>query len=108
MQSGRSLTDRNYSLWASWLLTYAASDPKDTKTLYFAGDTGYRTPPLAICKPDFSESPYPGKENLADLAVNPTFGWIGQHASVDLALLPVGLFNPISIMGNSSVLAPEA
>jgi len=37
--TGRTLTDRNETLWASWAIVSAQS------RFYFAGDTGYRTVP---------------------------------------------------------------
>jgi N-acyl-phosphatidylethanolamine-hydrolysing phospholipase D len=73
--SGRSATDRNASLWCSWLM-----DINGFK-LYFAGDTGY-----------------------ADL-----FHDIGELFSpIDLALLPIGAYDPRWFMGPVHVSPDEA
>lgn len=71
--SGRGATDRNTSLWCSWLVDI------DGYRLYFAGDTGYA----------------------------PVFAEIGALFSpVDLALLPIGAYDPRWFMGPVHV-APE-
>ncbi len=73
--SGRSATDRNASLWCSWLMDI------DGFRLYFAGDTGYAS----------------------------LFRDIGElFAPIDLALLPIGAYDPRWFMGPVHVAPEEA
>lgn len=73
--SGRSATDRNTSLWCSWLMEIEGF------RFYFAGDTGYA----------------------------PLFEEIGNLFSpVDLALLPIGAYDPRWLMGPVHVTPEEA
>jgi L-ascorbate metabolism protein UlaG (beta-lactamase superfamily) len=63
--SGRTPFDRNATLWCSWKIV------SPTRSLYFAGDTGY----------------------------GPVFAEIGEkHGPFDLALVPIGAYEPASIM----------
>jgi len=73
--SGRSLTDRNQTLWASWAVS------TDAGTVYFGGDSGYG--------PHFS-------------AIRQTIG------TPDIALLPIGAYEPRSIMKPVHVSPDEA
>lgn len=74
--SGRSATDRNTSLWCSWIVDIGR------QRLYFAGDTGYSR----------------------DL-----FRQIGElFAPVDLALLPIGAYDPRWFMSPVHVAPEEA
>ena len=73
--SGRSATDRNASLWCSWLMDIAGF------RFYFAGDTGY-----ASLFRDIGE----------------------QFAPIDLALLPIGAYDPRWFMGPVHVAPEEA
>ncbi|MEZ5661810.1 MAG: MBL fold metallo-hydrolase [Burkholderiaceae bacterium] len=73
--SGRSLTDRNRSLWGGWVI-------QDANTrVYFAGDTGYSR--------DFAE-------------IGARFG------RFDLALIPVGAYEPRWFMSDQHVNPEEA
>jgi len=73
--SGRGPTDRNASLWCSWLMEIAGF------RLYFAGDTGYAS----------------------------LFADIGDvFDGIDLALLPIGAYDPRWFMGPVHVAPDEA
>lgn len=72
--SRRSAFDGDHGLWCSWSLEAAQ------KKLYFAGDTGYQAPDTPSACPTFAQ-------------VGSTLG------PFDLALLPIGLFKPPSMMG---------
>ena len=73
--SGRGATDRNASLWCSWLMNIEGF------RLYFAGDTGYAS----------------------------LFRDIGElFAPIDLALLPIGAYDPRWFMGPVHVAPEEA
>ena len=74
-QSARGVFDRNTSLWAGYVLQAGG------RSVYFAGDTGYRSAPGGTpC---------------------PAFGAIGQRfGGLDLALLPIGAYSPESFMGS--------
>lgn len=73
--SGRSATDRNATLWCSWLMEI------DGFRFYFAGDTGYGS----------------------------LFHDIGSlFAPIDLALLPIGAYDPRWFMGPVHVAPEEA
>lgn len=81
--SGRNGFDRDHTLWASWGVRSAE------KTVWFGGDTGYRTvPKIAEDKDDW------GPE-FQLLPVCPQFRQIGEHlGSVDLGLIPIGAYRP--------------
>lgn len=64
--SGRSLTNRNGTLWASWYLT--AGDGADALRLYYGGDTGY------------------GEQLFHDVRA--------RYGTPDVAILPVGAYLP--------------
>ncbi len=73
--SGRQLFDRDRTLWCGWLLRSA------TKSIYFAGDTGY----------------------------SPTFCEIGnKFGGVDLAILPIGAYRPRRLMQPMHLCPEEA
>lgn len=73
--SGRGATDRNASLWCSWMMVW------DNYRFYFGGDTGY----------------------------GEVFGTIGEiFAPVDLALLPIGAYDPRWFMSPVHVAPEEA
>lgn len=81
--SGRSGFDKDRTLWASWGVKSA------DKTVWFGGDTGYRTVPKVASHIDDW-----GPE-LKDLPVCPQFRQIGEHlGSVDLGLIPIGAYHP--------------
>lgn len=85
--SSRSLTDRNATLWGSWLLKektllqLSGTQNTSGKSLFFAGDTGYSK--------DFAE-------------IGRRFG------PIDFALLPVGAYEPRSLMKDQHVNPDEA
>ncbi|THV06500.1 Metallo-hydrolase/oxidoreductase [Dendrothele bispora CBS 962.96] len=87
---GRTLTDRFYhprSLWASWVVreVLPESASSSQKTVYFAGDTGYR----AIRKPEDEDT----------APVCEAFKQIGERiGNIDLALLPIGAYLPRAFM----------
>lgn len=96
--SGRGLRDHGQALWCSWVLQERTAKGEKAKkmpnrSLFFAGDTGYRTikteesDPLRPHCPAFSE-------------IGSTFG------PFDLALLPIGCYTPRSFMSNVHC-APE-
>ncbi|KAI0433702.1 NAPE-hydrolyzing phospholipase D [Xylaria sp. FL1042] len=87
--SGRNGFDRDRTLWASWGIRSAG------KTVWFGGDTGYRTvPKLADGIDDWSPE-------LQHLPVCPQFRQIGEHlGSVDLGLIPIGAYNPRHIFSH--------
>jgi len=73
--SGRSLTDKDDTLWSSWAIISGA------KKYYFGGDTGY----------------------------SPVFKKIGEkYDSFDLAILPIGAYEPRNLMWMSHVTPEEA
>ena len=98
--SARSPFDKDADLWCSFAfeVTDASSGPvaadnaiTNEKSIYFSGDTGYRTIPDV-------PSPYPDSD-LPSLPVCPGFAEIGkQLGPFDLALLPIGLCKPRSFM----------
>lgn len=78
--SGRSLTDRNSTLWSSWCVLGTR------RRFYFAGDTGYRSVPRGPALSRAAEDALPRC---------PAFKEIGRRAGpFDLALLPIGAYAP--------------
>lgn len=95
--SGRGVLDHAHTLWCSWVLQEMAPNEEDMKrqrrSLFFAGDTGYRTIK--------TEDPDPSKPHC------PAFSEIGStFGPFDLALLPIGCYTPRSFM-SSVHCAPE-
>ncbi|KAI0688993.1 beta-lactamase superfamily domain-containing protein [Cytidiella melzeri] len=82
--SGRSVTDRCKTLWASWAVEEIlpkGSSRTDSKKVWFGGDTGYRTV-------------FEG-ENEADVPTCPAFAEIGERIGpFDLAMIPIGAYHP--------------
>ncbi|KAG8975108.1 hypothetical protein FRB90_009606, partial [Tulasnella sp. 427] len=73
--TGRGLTDRFHTLWASW----AIRDPASGKKAWFGGDTGYRTVHAG--------------ENEDDVPVCPEFKKVGEKfGGFDLAFIPIGAY----------------
>lgn len=96
--SARSPFDKDADLWCSFVIAAGTSSSQDAQnatdnrtTIYFSGDTGYRT------IPDLP-TPYPDSD-LPSLPVCPSFAEIGQQLGpIDLALLPIGLCHPRPFM----------
>lgn len=81
--SARTPFDKCRTLWASWSITSGGS------SVYFAGDTGYRTvPSLPAHIDDYGP-------DFAHLPVCPAFAQIGIHRGpFDLGLIPIGAYAP--------------
>lgn len=72
--------DRDRTLWASWAVTSGG------KSVWFAGDTGYRHVPEGV------EELGPGFDKLPR---NPQFAQIGDlRGPFDLGLIPIGAYHP--------------
>eukprot|EP00455_Lapot_gusevi_P001006 TRINITY_DN10406_c0_g2_i2.p1 TRINITY_DN10406_c0_g2~~TRINITY_DN10406_c0_g2_i2.p1 ORF type:complete len:388 (-),score=97.42 TRINITY_DN10406_c0_g2_i2:95-1258(-) len=85
--SGRTLLDKNKTLWSSWAILSAR------KRFWFAGDTGYRTVPQGFGVTDgfLLES----QEALDSLPRCPAFAQIGERLGpFDLACIPIGAYSP--------------
>lgn len=93
--SARSPFDHEKTLWCSWAVKSAA------KSVYFAGDTGYRSIPAAVLAAEGGEdlSHTYGGEHLADLPTNPDFAHVGAlRGPFDLGLIPIGAYRPRLLM----------
>ncbi|KAJ8064943.1 hypothetical protein OCU04_007247 [Sclerotinia nivalis] len=78
--SMRTLFDFNHTLWVSWAVTSGG------KSVWFAGDTGYRYVPEGMEElgPGFNELPR-----------NPNFSDVGNlRGPFDLGLIPIGAYAP--------------
>lgn len=76
----RSGFDYGHTLWASWAISSGG------KSVWFAGDTGYR------CVPEGMEELGPGFDELPR---NPQFAQIGDlRGPFDLGLIPIGAYHP--------------
>lgn len=78
--SMRAIVDKDRTLWASWAVTSGA------KSVWFAGDTGYRCIPEGVDEfgPEYEEFPR-----------NPQFSQIGElRGPFDLGLIPIGAYQP--------------
>ncbi len=86
--SGRTGLDKDKTLWCSWGVSSGTS-PETTKSVYFGGDTGYRSVPETLDgKDDYAPE-------HADLPVCPQFKQIGAlKGPFDLGLLPIGAYKP--------------
>lgn len=85
--ANRGLTDRGVTLWASW------SVKSGGKSLWFGGDTGYRT------VPESSDGKDDWGEEYSDLPTCPAFKDIGRfRGPFDLGLIPIGAYMPRYIM----------
>ncbi|KAH8982899.1 N-acyl-phosphatidylethanolamine-hydrolyzing phospholipase D [Lactarius akahatsu] len=81
--SGRTTSDRWHALWAAWVV----DDLRSHKKVYFAGDTGYRT--------------VRDGEDEDKVPVCPAFAEAGERfGGFDLALLPIGAYQPRAVMSN--------
>ncbi|KIW80737.1 hypothetical protein Z517_07353 [Fonsecaea pedrosoi CBS 271.37] len=85
--SARSIHDRAATLWASWSVS------SGSKSVYFGGDTGYRTVPKS------SEGKDDWAEEYSKLPHCPAFADIGRlRGPFDLGLIPIGAYMPRWIM----------
>lgn len=113
--SNRSATGVWSALWCSWMFVHTSAtdttspsqdggngeDQPSRIKLFFAGDTGYRNVPRSIAPAFDAVEQYLGREMLDGLPHNPSFKQIGEmFGGVDVALLPIGCFNPIEWLSN--------
>ncbi|KAI8635667.1 Metallo-hydrolase/oxidoreductase [Xylariaceae sp. FL1651] len=83
--SGRTAFDRDRTLWASWGVKSGTPE----KTVWFGGDTGYRTVPKV------AEGIDDWGPEFQHLPVCPQFRQIGERfGSIDLGLIPIGAYDP--------------
>ncbi|KAL1390055.1 Zn-dependent hydrolase/oxidoreductase [Phyllosticta capitalensis] len=87
--AARTLFDKAHTLWSSWSITSGG------KTVWFAGDTGYR----AVPEVPKGEDDYGAK--YAELPHCPAFKQIGDlRGPFDLGLIPIGAYEPRFIMSS--------
>jgi N-acyl-phosphatidylethanolamine-hydrolysing phospholipase D len=87
--SARGPFDKCKTLWASWSVSSGGA------TVYFAGDTGYRT------VPDLPKGTDDYAAEYAHLPVCPAFKHIGEHRGpFDLGLIPIGAYEPRWVFSN--------
>ncbi|KAI1610465.1 beta-lactamase superfamily domain-containing protein [Exophiala viscosa] len=85
--SARSIHDRCATLWASWSVSSGG------KSVYFGGDTGYRSVPKE------SDGKDDWAEEYSSLPHCPAFADIGRlRGPFDLGLIPIGAYMPRWIM----------
>ncbi|KAL1945371.1 hypothetical protein VTO73DRAFT_2222 [Trametes versicolor] len=91
--ANRGTFDRWHTLWSSWAVEEVlpvGADPgegRESRKVYFAGDTGYRT---------IREG-----EDESKLPCCPAFAEVGERLGpFDLALLPIGAYAPRSMWSN--------
>ncbi|KAG6008884.1 hypothetical protein E4U21_003696 [Claviceps maximensis] len=81
--SARTLWDKDTTLWCSWSVT------SGNKSVWFGGDTGYRTVPRVPA----GKNDYAGE--YASLPRCPQFKQIGElRGPFDLGLIPIGAYHP--------------
>lgn len=95
-QSARTIFDRNSSLWCGWVITLHNTvdelSNSNTSTIYFSGDTGYRSVEKGTL-------PYSDEEKNAVKC--PIFRQLGERfGSIDLGLLPIGAYSPRGFMSS--------
>ncbi|KAI9742968.1 MAG: hypothetical protein M1818_003263 [Claussenomyces sp. TS43310] len=85
--SARTPFDKSTTLWASWSVSSGG------KSVYFAGDTGYRAVPRLPKEVDDWGS------ELAHLPVCPAFKQIGElRGPFNLGLIPIGAYRPRHVL----------
>ncbi|KAJ5610355.1 N-acyl-phosphatidylethanolamine-hydrolyzing phospholipase D [Penicillium lagena] len=85
--SARTPFDKATTLWASWSVSSGG------KSVYFAGDTGYRSVPRSSKEVDDWGSEF------AHLPVCPAFKQIGGlRGPFDLGLIPIGAYKPRHVL----------
>jgi len=95
--SARGPSDKDNTLWCSWIVREANTEGAAAKSLFFAGDTGYR----------HVDSANPTEEEQDSMPRCPAFKEIGDtYGPFDLALLPIGLYSPRDLMASVHC-APE-
>ena len=100
--SARSLTDRAATLWASWAVTSDPPNPSSTNvptptSVYFAGDTGYRSVPRSPTGHDYDD----WAPEYATLPTCPAFSAIGSlRGPFTLGLIPIGAYMPRWVMSS--------
>lgn len=97
--SSRTSFDADRTLWCSWAVTSPAGAPSSplNKSVYFGGDTGYRSVPAGL--PEGEDDWDEGKKELAELPRNGDFAQIGElRGPFDLGLLPIGAYRPRHLM----------
>ncbi|SMR64351.1 unnamed protein product [Zymoseptoria tritici ST99CH_1A5] len=89
--TARTGPDRNTTLWCGWSITTPHSQP-NPKSVYFVGDTGYRSIPEKL---DIDRAFDQHNPALKELPVCPAFAQIGKlRGPFDLALIPIGAYAP--------------
>jgi len=96
--SARTPFDRSKTLWSSWAVTSAPASSSPTATpasVYFAGDTGYRTVPRSSSHDESADWSPPYDK----LPTCPAFKDIGtRRGPFTLGLIPIGAYSPRWIM----------
>lgn len=96
--SSRTSFDADRTLWCSWAVTSPAGPPSSplNKSVYFGGDTGYRSVPAGSNDDDWAIENNP---ELAALPRNGDFAQMGElRGPFDLGLLPIGAYRPRHLM----------
>ena len=88
--SARTAFDKDETLWCGFLLDFGTNERR--RTVYFSGDTGYRTVEQCVAAGSAAESQAP---------VCPAFRNIRERLGApDLALLPIGAYSPRGFMSS--------
>jgi len=88
--SARGPFDRGKTLWSSWSVSSGGA------SVYFAGDTGYRSIPSSL--PASADDYGPAYSHLPTC---PAFAQIGTHRGpFDLGLIPIGAYEPRCMFSN--------
>ncbi|PCH00532.1 N-acyl-phosphatidylethanolamine-hydrolysing phospholipase D [Penicillium occitanis (nom. inval.)] len=89
--SARTPFDKSTTLWASWAVSSGG------KSVYFVGDSGYRSVPSSTknIEDDWT------LPEFADLPVCPAFKQIGDlRGPFDLGLIPIGAYRPRHVLSS--------
>lgn len=93
--SARGPFDHEKTLWCSWAVE------SGSRSVYFAGDTGYRSVPAAVATGGAAgeDAAHAYGEHLAHLPTNPDFAHVGAlRGPFDLGLIPIGAYAPRLLM----------
>ncbi|KAK6827814.1 N-acyl-phosphatidylethanolamine-hydrolyzing phospholipase D [Apiospora arundinis] len=94
-RSGRGILDQMTTLWCSWAVSSPGPTAETTKSVWFGGDTGYRSVPKVPEGADDYGAEY------AHLPVSPQFAQIGTlRGPFDLGLIPIGAYAPRHIFSH--------